>query len=101
MRVLIVSDLHANLEAVSALPSAYDQLWVLGDLVNYGPDPATVIRFVRDRAAIVVRGNHDHSIGFDEDPQCSQRFRAMAEADPGRKAAIRHLPSSAVGMEQT
>ena len=79
MRALIISDLHANLEAVNALPSDYDQLWVLGDLVNYGPDPAAVIQFVRERAAMVVRGNHDHAIGFNEDPRCSLRFRAMAE----------------------
>jgi protein phosphatase len=79
MPALIISDLHANLEAISALPSGFDQLWVLGDLVNYGPNPAEVIEFVRQKAAMVVRGNHDHSVGFDEDPRCSQRFRAMAE----------------------
>ena len=79
MRVLIISDLHANLEAIGALPSDFDRLWVLGDLVNYGPNPAEVIEFVREKAAIVVRGNHDHSVGFDEDPRCSARFRAMAE----------------------
>ena len=53
MRVLIVSDLHANLEAIGALPSDFDRLWVLGDLVNYGPNPAEVIEFVREKAAIV------------------------------------------------
>jgi predicted phosphodiesterase len=79
VRVLIISDLHANLEATRALPSDFDQLWVLGDLVNYGPNPAEVIDFVRESAAVVVRGNHDHSIGFNEDPRCSSRFRAMAE----------------------
>jgi putative phosphoesterase len=79
MRVLIISDLHANLEALSALRSDFDQLWVLGDLVNYGPNPAEVIEFVCEKGAMVVRGNHDHSVGFDEDPRCSARFRAMAE----------------------
>jgi len=79
VRVLIISDLHANIEAIHALPSDFDQLWVLGDLVNYGPNPAEVIDFVRENAAIVVRGNHDHAVGFDEDPRCSTRFRAMAE----------------------
>jgi protein phosphatase len=79
MKILIVSDLHANLEAVEALPRDFDRLWVLGDLVNYGPNPVEVVEFVRDHAALVVRGNHDHSIGFDEDPRCSPRFRQMAE----------------------
>ena len=83
MRVLIVSDLHANLEAVSALPVDYDQLWVLGDLVNYGPNPLEVIEFVRNNASLVVRGNHDNSIGFDTDPRCSGPYKAMA-AEMGR-----------------
>ena len=30
MRICIISDLHANLEALAALPSDYDELWVLG-----------------------------------------------------------------------
>jgi putative phosphoesterase len=79
MRILIISDLHGNLEAVESLPKDYDQLWVLGDLVNYGPNPAEVITFVRQRASIVVRGNHDHSIAFGEDPRCSPRFTRMAK----------------------
>jgi diadenosine tetraphosphatase ApaH/serine/threonine PP2A family protein phosphatase len=51
----------------------------LGDLVNYGPNPAEVIDFVREHAAVVIRGNHDHSVAFGVDPHCSARFRAMAE----------------------
>jgi protein phosphatase len=79
MKIVIVSDLHGNMEAVRSLPSGYDELWVLGDLVNYGPNPSEVIEFVRRNASLVVRGNHDHSLGFDQDPQCSARFRRMAE----------------------
>jgi putative phosphoesterase len=80
MRVVIISDLHANLEALSALPGDYDELWVLGDLVNYGPNPAEVIDFIRSHASVVIRGNHDHSVGFGAECGCSPRFRAMAEA---------------------
>jgi putative phosphoesterase len=79
MKILIVSDLHANMEAISALPKDFDQLWVLGDLVNYGPDPKATIEYARQLAAIIVRGNHDHAAGFDVDPRCSPRFRRMAE----------------------
>lgn len=79
MRILIASDLHANLEAVRVLPSDYDQLWVLGDIVNYGPNPSEVIEFVRAHASLIVRGNHDDAIGYDRDPQCSAPFRRMAE----------------------
>ena len=79
MRILITSDLHANLEAVRALPSDYDELWVLGDIVNYGPNPAEVIEFVREHASLIVRGNHDDAIGYDRDPLCSVPYRRMAE----------------------
>ena len=80
MRIFIISDLHANLEALSALPRDYDELWVLGDLVNYGPNPAEIIDFVRSHASMIIRGNHDHSVGFGAECRCAPRFRAMAEA---------------------
>ena len=69
--------------------------------MNYGPDPAAVIDFVRPKAAVVVCGNHDYSIGFNQDPRCSTRFREMAEATRrytnsvlsfGHKHFLRHLP---------
>jgi len=88
MRICIISDLHANLEAPSALPRDYDELWVLGDLVNYGPNPAEVIDFVRSHAATVIRGNHDHSVGFGANCGCSPRFRAMAEATSDYTASV-------------
>jgi putative phosphoesterase len=88
VRICIISDLHANLEALSALPDDYDELWVLGDLVNYGPDPAAVIDFVRTHASVVIRGNHDHSVGFEVDCGCSPRFRAMAEATRNCTASV-------------
>jgi len=79
LKILIISDLHGNLEAIEALPKDFDQLWVLGDLVNYGPDPSAAIEYVREHAAMVVRGNHDQAAGFGDDPKCSARFRKMAE----------------------
>jgi putative phosphoesterase len=104
MRILITSDLHANLEALQSLPQDYDELWVLGDLVNYGPDPAEVVEFVRRKASLVVRGNHDHAIGFGEDPRCSQSYREIAEAmmqytnsvlTESQKHFLRNLPLTA------
>jgi putative phosphoesterase len=79
VKVLITSDLHANLEAVRSLPSDYDQLWVLGDIVNYGPNPSEVVEFVRQHASLIVRGNHDDAIGYNRDPRCSAPYREMAE----------------------
>jgi protein phosphatase len=80
MKIAIISDLHANIEALKSFPEEFDELWVLGDLVSYGPNPAEVVDEVRKRAALVVRGNHDHAAGTGEDPRCSQAFRAMAMA---------------------
>jgi putative phosphoesterase len=80
MRIAIISDLHANFDSLRALPRDYDRLWVLGDLVDYGPEPRAVIDFVRAEAAIVVRGNHDHALGWREDPRCSPQYRDLAAA---------------------
>ncbi len=80
MKIFIISDLHANLEALTALPHDYDELWVLADLVNYGPNPAETVNFVRSHASVIMRGNHDNAVGFEVDCKCSPRFRAMAEA---------------------
>ena len=101
MKIVIISDLHGNHEALRVLPQTCDELWVLGDLVNYGPEPRAVVNFVRVNAAVVVRGNHDHSIGYDEDPRCTPRYQKMAETtrrytasvlDPGHKDYLRQLP---------
>lgn len=70
MRIAILSDLHANREAVSAcLENAAtlgaNQYAFLGDLVGYGADPAWVVETVisySQRGAIVVYGNHDEAV---------------------------------------
>ncbi len=78
MKIAIISDIHANFPALRAFPEDWDELWVVGDLVNYGPNPGEVIDWVRTHAHCVVRGNHDHAIGFSTDPRCSPLFRTMA-----------------------
>lgn len=78
-RIAIISDIHGNFEALKTLPDDYDELWVLGDLVNYGPQPREVIEFVREHATLVVRGNHDDAVAYDRDPRCSAAFRKAAE----------------------
>src|ERR1035441_7738799 len=81
MKILIVSDIHANLEALQAvLAESHDELWVLGDLVNYGPNPCEVVELIRSHASLVVQGNHDYAIGNGSDPRCSIAFREMARA---------------------
>lgn len=63
MRYLVVSDIHANLEALDATLAAagpFDRALVLGDLVGYGADPNAVIDRVRALPdAVLIRGNHD------------------------------------------
>ncbi len=61
MRVLILSDLHANWPALEAINEPHDLCLCLGDLVDYGCEPTPVIDWVR-RHAICVRGNHDHAV---------------------------------------
>jgi diadenosine tetraphosphatase ApaH/serine/threonine PP2A family protein phosphatase len=63
VRYLVLSDIHANLEALEAvLASAapYDKVLLLGDYVGYGADPNAVIdRVCRLPVAAQIRGNHD------------------------------------------
>lgn len=63
MRDLIISDIHANLEGLTAVVEAasgeYERVICCGDLVGYGADPNAVIEWVRENAAVVIRGNHD------------------------------------------
>lgn len=63
MRVLILSDIHANLVALetvlNAAEGSYDRIWCLGDVVGYGPRPNECVEIVRERADLCVMGNHD------------------------------------------
>ncbi len=60
MRILVVSDIHANRAALDALQESFDACLCLGDIVEYGPDPEYCIDWVRTNATKTVRGNHDH-----------------------------------------
>ena len=63
MRILVISDIHANytaLEAVLNDAGAVDETWCLGDLVGYGPDPNAVVEQVREIPNLTcILGNHD------------------------------------------
>ncbi len=64
MRALIISDIHANLEALEAVletAPAHDTVWNLGDTVGYGASPNESIEQVRNLGAVFVRGNHDRA----------------------------------------
>jgi diadenosine tetraphosphatase ApaH/serine/threonine PP2A family protein phosphatase len=63
MKYLILSDIHANLEALDATLAAagdFDHALVLGDLVGYGANPDEVIDRIRSLpSSTMIRGNHD------------------------------------------
>jgi putative phosphoesterase len=62
MRILVVSDIHANWPALAAIREPHDVCLMLGDLVDYGPDPAACVRWAMQFAHHAVRGNHDHGV---------------------------------------
>jgi len=101
MKIVIISDLHGNYDALSSLRETGDELWVLGDLVNYGPQPQEVVEYMRRHANLVMRGNHDNAVGFQADPRCTPRYREMAlttmqyssaRLDSSDKEYLRRLP---------
>lgn len=62
MRILILSDIHANLEALEACLAAappHDRVFNLGDIVGYGASPNEVTERSRELGTVFVRGNHD------------------------------------------
>lgn len=65
MTVALLSDVHANLVALQAVLAdlpAVDALWVMGDTVGYGPDPADTLALLQERGARIVAGNHDRAV---------------------------------------
>jgi predicted phosphodiesterase len=64
MRIAVISDIHSNLHALEAVltdidAEGPDEIWCLGDVVGYGPKPNECADIVRERAAVVLVGNHD------------------------------------------
>ncbi len=63
MRILVISDVHANLVALETVLDAagpVDDIWSLGDIVGYGPRPRECVDLVRTLAPnISITGNHD------------------------------------------
>src|SRR4051794_31521916 len=65
MRILLVSDIHANPAALDAVRERCDVCLFLGDLVDYGCDPVPCLDWVREHATHSIRGNHDHGAAQD------------------------------------
>ncbi len=101
MRIAVLSDIHANLPALEAVASdlpAVDQVWVLGDIVGYGPQPNEVIAALQSMGARSVLGNHDGAaIGtvdaayFNPDARAAIEWTATA-IDENARAYLATLP---------
>jgi len=64
--IAVISDIHSNLPALEAvinkLPK-HDELFCLGDIVGYGPQPNEVIaRLLELRPSVTLIGNHDYAV---------------------------------------
>jgi len=110
MKTLVISDLHANWPALEAVLAAesFDRLFVIGDLVSYGPHPREVVEFVRGHAALVVRGNHDNALARGADCRCAPSSKPLAEAtraahrallSPEQRTWLGRLPLTATARE--
>lgn len=72
MRRALISDIHANVEALNAVLAdirAQDvsEIYCLGDIVGYGPNPCECLDMVMDSCALTILGNHDQATLFDPD----------------------------------
>jgi diadenosine tetraphosphatase ApaH/serine/threonine PP2A family protein phosphatase len=89
MRYAIFTDIHANLEALEAVlakidglaqEEQVDQIWFLGDLVGYGPNPNECIAKLRERTDVIIAGNHDWAaVGKIDLEDFSEAARISAE----------------------
>jgi diadenosine tetraphosphatase ApaH/serine/threonine PP2A family protein phosphatase len=65
MKYAVLADIHANITALQAvltdIDSSHgaDEIWCLGDIVGYGPDPRRCIEIIQNRCSACVAGNHD------------------------------------------
>ena len=80
MKIAVLADIHANLEAleavlIAAAHAGAERVICLGDIVGYGPDPLGCIYRLKEVEAQIVLGNHDQAV---LEPQRIQSFNALA-----------------------
>jgi diadenosine tetraphosphatase ApaH/serine/threonine PP2A family protein phosphatase len=101
MRLAVLSDIHANLAALDAVRddvSDVQEVWVLGDIVGYGPHPNEVIARLQEMGARSVMGNHDGAAIGEVDvgwfnPDAARAIRWTAEViDANSRAYLATLP---------
>jgi diadenosine tetraphosphatase ApaH/serine/threonine PP2A family protein phosphatase len=113
VRYLIISDIHANIDALEAVMAAapvetWDRVLVLGDLVGYGAEPNAVIERVRALdPLVVIRGNHDKAAsGIDDGSSFNYVAKLSAQwtseaLSPEHREYLRALPQGPVTIDET
>jgi predicted phosphodiesterase len=113
MKYLILSDIHSNREALSAVLShvrrkPWDKVVFLGDLVGYGANPNQAVDMVRElRPLVAVRGNHDKVCSGIEEGEMFNRIALEAALWTRRKLTrsnlnwLRALPEGPALVDDT
>jgi len=110
MRFLVLSDIHANIDAFDTVlahaEGRWDRVLVLGDLVGYGAEPNAVVDRVKSLSPdVVIRGNHDKAAcGLDDGSQFNHVARAAAMwtggvLTPDNIAYLRALPMGPIQID--
>jgi predicted phosphodiesterase len=109
VRLLVLSDIHANQTAFEAvLASArgrWDRVACLGDIVGYGPDPNEVVECMQKLDATTIRGNHDKAgCGLDNAADFNPVARAAVEwtrrqLRPANADYLRQLPQGPLEVD--
>lgn len=104
MRIALVSDIHSNyvaLETVLAALGSVDQLWNLGDTIGYGPRPNQCMEAVRQRATVMIAGNHDLACidrvdlsDFNADARTANIWNGQ-QLEAGHREVLEAMPPSA------
>ncbi len=103
MRILVLADVHANPVALEAIREPHDLCVVVGDLVDYGPEPGACVDWARANAAHAVRGNHDHGAAQNVDAFGTTGFRyltavtrplTVAALTPPQRRYLSDLPTT-------
>ncbi len=84
MKILILSDIHANWYALEAIldKESYDGLIFLGDAVDFGPSPKNCIKFLMKCSKARfwgVRGDHDHAMAYGINSKCPNELNSISE----------------------
>lgn len=81
MRILIISDVYGNWEALKTVVEneQYDIIISAGDTVDFGPEPRACLECLRNKNYLSVLGNHDWAVAFDEDAGCVTEWMSICE----------------------